>query len=154
MMVYEINGHGIYNDKIDDDETRVLVSMVVDTLEFIIDYQTSQLLYVQGYFPLYRAKQMQITIPESKEGLYCFTKIDSAQWEPTLAIAHNYMTYYPNANMIFTIENREYDSKNGIIKWGLDKEENSHIKISENLQVSVNKDNEIECIYIVPDLFR
>lgn len=65
-MVYEYKTHRII---IENPYKKPTFSLTIGTLEIVVDYDTKQIIYVQGFLPLIKAGRAHIVLPKAKQ--YC-----------------------------------------------------------------------------------
>ncbi len=148
-MIYEFGTHSINMIKRYENPT---FSLTIGTLELVIDYLAKKVLYVQGFFPLSKAINATIKLPNAKIGNYYINNIDYSNVEKfdIFSLANK----IPKSKIYFDNNAIVFDEDNGIIQLGfVENEGNNYIKISDNIIIGQDSENIIQCIYIIPDKF-
>lgn len=148
MLIYDRACYSLYQER---KRTIDVFSLAIGTLEIVIDYNSGELLYVEGFFPLIKAKHQTILIPEYKESKYFFRINDGKKI--TKSMVYDYFCMFPNGRKFFNLGNLVYDELTGTIKYGIDNSDDNSFILNKNLVVSANNKNELTCLYILPDKF-
>lgn len=148
MLIYDRSCYSLYQEL---KRTIDVFSLAIGTLEIVIDYNSGELLYVEGFFPLIKAKHQFILIPKYKESKFFF-RINTRK-KITKSMVYDYFCMFPNGGKFFNLGNLVYDELNGTIKYGIDNPNNNSFMLNKNLVVSANNKNELTCLYIFPDKF-
>ncbi|MCM1158610.1 MAG: hypothetical protein NC348_08925 [Clostridium sp.] len=148
-MIYEFSTHSINLEKRYEKPT---FSMTIGTLELVIDYLTRKILYVQGFFPLVKATNDKIILPNARAGDYYINDIDYSNIEKFDIFS--LLDKIPKCKEYFDNNSIVFDKKNGIIQLGFISNRNdNYVKVSDNLIIGYDNEDIIQCIYIIPDKF-
>ena len=148
-MIYEFNTHSIY---LKEKYKKPTFSLMIDTLELVIDYLTRKVLNVQGFLPLIKAVKSKIILPEAPKGDYCIDYIDFSEINQFDVSSISKMI--PKSKIYFENNEIVFDKEKGIIRLGLtDSRYDKYIKICDNVIIGYDGENIIKCIYIIPDKF-
>lgn len=148
-MIYEFKTHSII---IENPYKKPTFSLTIGTLEIVVDYDTKQIIYIQGFFPLIKAERAKIRLPKAKQGNFYLSNIDLSNVEP-------YDIFSLTSKMPQCKENYEknvtiFDEAQGIIQLGKSYEqESTFMQISDNLIIGHDSALVPQCIYIMPDKF-
>ena len=148
-MIYEFKTHSIV---IKNHYKKPTFSLTIGTLEIVVDYDTKQIIYIQGFFPLMKAERAKIMLPKAKQGNFYLSNIDLSNVEP-------YDIFSLTSKMPQCKENYEknvtiFDEAQGIIQLGKSNEhESTFLQISDNLIIGHDSALVPQCIYIMPDKF-
>lgn len=148
-MVYELKTHSINAENFYNNPT---FSLMIDTLEIVVNYKTREILYVQGFLPLIKAKKSILELPLSCDGKLFLNNIDFSNINEYDVFSLTQKI--PQCKKYFEEKNLIFDDMNGIIQLGsVDKEKNKYIKISNNLIIGYDYFEVIKTIYIIPDRY-
>lgn len=148
MYIYDVKGHGIYEK---DRNFSQYASLEIITLEVLFDCGTGELLGVQGFFPLTKAMNATIEIPECEEDAFRFDP--KIRQESIPFVAHSYGDYFKGWEAVFNDSNLLFDRESRLIRYGLDCA-GRHIRINENLYVAVDSNGALSCLFIKIDSFE
>lgn len=147
-MIYQYKTHSINVETFFNVET---FSLEIDFLEIIVDYNSRELLYVGGYFPLIKVQKSMIQLPVSKENSFYLKNINSAVEKFSIYSLTNKI---PECGMYFGDHSITFDKKRGIILLGCtEKQDTEFAKINKNIIVGYDANSVLKCIYIMPDRF-
>ncbi len=148
-MIYEFKTHSII---IENSYKKPTFSLTIGTLEIVVDYDTKQIIYVQGFFPLMKAERAEIVLPKSKKDKFYLSTINLSNVEPYDIFSLT--SKVPQCKRYYEKNVTVFDEKQGIIQLGESNEQECvFLQISDNLIIGHDSDLVPECIYIMPDKF-
>lgn len=145
MLIYDKSTHSIYDENQYCSNTVYFTVGV--TIEMTVDITTGKLITINGYCPLISAIPGKIEISNCIQGDYYFDKKIMENVKEHMAYSLDEMLTID----FFNKKNLWFDENSCIIKMGIESIECKKIAINSNITVSVNKKNEIQCIYVKPD---
>lgn len=147
-MTYQYKTHSINVETFFDVET---FSLEIGFLEIVVDYNSRELLYVGGYFPLVKAQKLMIQLPVSKEASFYLKNINSVVEKFSIYSLTNKI---PECGMYFDDYSIIFDKVKGVILLGCaEKQDTDFVKINKNIIVGYDANSVLKCIYIMPDRF-
>lgn len=148
-MIYEFKTHSII---VKNAYKKPTFSLTIGTLEIVVDYDTKQIVYLQGFFPLIKAAREKIVLPKAKQGEIYLRNIDFSNVERYDVFSLS--SKVPQCKKYFDKYLTVFDESQGIIRLGeTEEEECKFLQISDNLIIGHDLDLIPKCIYIMPDKF-
>lgn len=148
-MIYEFKTHSII---IENPYKEPTFSLTIGTLEIVVDYDTKQIIYIQGFFPLMKAERAQIVLPKAKQGNFYLSNINLSNIEPYDIFSLT--SKVPQCKEYYEKNVTVFDESQGIIQLGeVNGQECIFLQINDNLIIGHDSALIPKCIYIMPDKF-
>ena len=145
-MTYNFECHGIYYETL---YVKKYFSLVVGMLELVVDYDTKEFLYVNGFYPLIKSIRQPISLPEARRERYFFDYIESEEIIPSVGYT---ISNVVDTGVDFNNCPQIYDEEKGIIQIG-DINCKEFIRINDNIIIGFDIRTSLKCILLCPDEF-
>lgn len=149
-MIYDFTIHSLYYENQDIDVPNF--SLAIDTLEMVFELETGKLLGIQGFFPLIQASKSNIYIPVCKKDNFLLHNFDLSMCKQNEI--YDLVEKIPQTMKYFGKISIKYDKDKGIIQIGEEmQEQESIIKVNDNILCGIDQEMYLKCVYIIPTRF-
>lgn len=149
-LIYNFKTHSFKNTYQFNSNT---YSLTIGFLELVFNYDTDQLLGVQGFLPLINAERCNIQIPKATNDVFKLTNIKKVNIGESCI--YNYHSIVGGNKDDLKKLKIKFDSLKGIIELDITLTDNQeyYININSNLMCSLDKNGTLIKLFIKPDEF-
>ena len=142
-IIYHFTTHSLYYT---NKEISVSIfSLAIDTLEMVFELQTGKLIGIQ-------ASNSKIFLPKFQKGEYLLQKFDLSKCNPNEV--YDWTKIVPQTQKYFEKLSIKYDAEKGIIQIGETlSEQETAIKVNDNILCGLDQNLYLKCVYIMPTQF-
>lgn len=150
-MIYEYKTHSLYYEH--EVGRGSVVSLMLDTLELVYDFNSGKLLSVTGFLPLIHAAKVNISLGISTAGNIYLKNINDHAYQENFV--YDMLDTIMSSKKYFSTLNLRYDMLHGIIQIGTNLNNSDQlIKINDNIVCGIDVKEDLKSVYLIPSEFR